>query len=96
MVAADRRFCLLIRRADDGNVVEMKRTPPKKPRSQRKRDLFAELMAGMKELEDARQGRRTLKTYIVESKPQASSPKPRVVKRKPPASAKASAGKQAG
>lgn len=44
----------------------MKRPVKAKPKPVVKRDLFDELSEGMKALTDARQGKRTLRTHIVE------------------------------
>jgi putative transcriptional regulator len=44
------------------------RKPDFKP-AQRRRDLFAEISAGFTELREAREGKRTLRTHVVEVKP---------------------------
>ena len=41
----------------------------KKPAARAKRDLFAELREGFEALAGARQGKRTLRTHVVESRP---------------------------
>ena len=47
----------------------MKRSVKAKTRRNAPRDLFAELNEGMEALAEARQGKRTLRTYAVEYKP---------------------------
>ncbi|HEX6716587.1 MAG TPA: hypothetical protein VF088_05720 [Pyrinomonadaceae bacterium] len=47
----------------------MKRSIKPTRKRNAKRELFAELSEGMKALADARQGKRTLRTYSIEFKP---------------------------